>query len=311
MARPPASWTAKAQLSWPRHRRRSAAWMALGTAILAAAALTCIWGAGQVFPGWAVGYRAQYATVVVLIVAWMTVVGKAFNGHLEGLLIDGRNRISLSRLQLFVWLVVVGCAFAVEVAHNFHVHSATPDDLKVPVQLGLVMGAATTSFVASPAILSMKARAQPSPAELRNAHRFARDGSSLHPNSGRLYSRNPGERARWSDIFRGEELETAGSADPAKVQQFLVTFLLVAIYLAALWRDLAMPVGVDPFKQLPGLSTDGLILLGASHAAYLGGKAAPQTPGGPASGPGADMPRVDTAPQPDPSGKPPPEAPAG
>ncbi len=287
-----------------RRRVRVAAWMLIGVVILATAAVTSIWGAA--LGGATMGYRVQYFTVVALVVAWMMLIGKAFNGRVEGLLVDGRNRISLSRLQLFVWLVIVGCAFAVEVAHNFRIGAPTPDQVAVPLQLGLVMGAATTSFVAAPAILSLKARAQPQERELRHAHRLARDGSSLHPNSGRLYSRRTGERALWSDLFRGEELEGAGSADPAKVQQFLVTFMLGTIYLAALWRDLAGPVSGTPFSALPGLSEGGLVLLGVSHAAYLGAKAVPQTPAGPDSGPRADMPRVDTAPQPGPTAKPPP-----
>lgn len=264
--------------------------MGAGTLLLAAAAIVCV-----LEP---VSFRFQYFLVVGLVVAWMAVIGKAFNGRWEGLLIDGRNRISLSRLQLFVWLVIAGCAFAVEVAHNFVAGAADPDGVAVPAQLGLVMGIATTSFVASPAILNLKTRSAPSAMEFANAHRFARDGSSIHPNSGRLYSRAPDARARWSDLFRGEELETAGSADPAKIQQFLVTFMLSTIYLAALWRDLNVTALRTTFSALPGLSDGGLILLGVSHAAYLGGKAAPQTPAGPASGPEAEMPHIDTAPQP-------------
>jgi hypothetical protein len=253
----------KKLVRWPRSDR---GWMILGTLLLAAAAAICIWGAALGLGGWVIGYRLEYIAVVALIVFWMMAAGKAFNGRVEGLLIDGRNRISLSRLQLFVWLVIVGCAFAVEVAHNFHVKAPDPGGVTVPKELGLVMGLATTSFVASPAILSLKVR------------------------SGRLQRHRSGDDARWSDLFRGEEPGIARSADPAKVQQFLVTFMLAVIYLAALWRDLAGPVSDAALGGLPGIGEGGLVLLGVSHAAYLGSKAAPQTPQG--------TPNVSTAPQP-------------
>ena len=277
----------------PRRRRRVIEWMAVATTMLLASAAASIWGADLV------GFRLQHLTMVALVVGWMMVVGKAFNGHVEGLLIDGRNRISLSRLQLFVWLVIVGCAFAIEVAHNFSLTDVVlgqlkPDGVTVPPELGLVMGVATASFVASPAILSLKTRKTPSESELADARRLVRDGSGIHPNSGRLYSRRPGARARWSDLFRGEELENAGSADPAKVQQFLVTFLLAVIYVAALWRQWGVHHPDAPFEALPGLSEGGLALLGISHAAYLGAKATPQTPGGQGGVSSGDNARIDT-----------------
>lgn len=306
MPQPVESLSSKLGAPRVRHQARLAGWMSGGTLLLVGAAAACVWGADLQLAGGALGYRAQYLTVVALVLAWMMLLGWAFNRRAEGLLIDGRNRISLSRLQLFIWLVIVGCAFAVQAAHNFRIGDPDPSDIVVPLQIGLVMGAATTSFVAAPAILSLKARAKPSQNELRQAHRLARDGASLHPNSGRLYSRRAGEWARWSDLFRGEELENAGSADPAKVQQFLVTFMLATIYVAALWRDFAGPIAETPLKTLPGLSEGGLILLGVSHAAYLGAKAVPQTPAGADSGPTAEMPKVDTAPQPQPSTRSPP-----
>ncbi|PZR34227.1 hypothetical protein [Caulobacter segnis] len=242
-------------------------WMLVGTALLAAALTACICP----FPTAGDGDRWRYLVVVVLVLAWMMAVGKAFNGRVDGLLIDGRNRISLSRLQLFLWLVVAASAFAVEVAHNFRLQGSTPDDITVPTQLGLVMAAATTSFVASPAILALKSR------------------------SGRLDVRPRGARSRWSDLFRGEEQGTSRSADPAKVQQFLVTLMLVAIYVATLWRDLGSPPAAG-YTALPGLSEGGLVLLGVSHAAYLGGKASSLVRKDSAA---ADDPvSVDTAPKP-------------
>ena len=282
------------RLGEKRGFRRSPGWTSSGIALLLVAAAVSVWGAKFHYPKGISALRVQYLILLAVIFMWMAVVGKAFNGRFEGLLIDGRNTISLSRLQLFVWLVIVGCAFTVEVVHNFGMHTLTPDDVGVPTQLSLVMGMATTSFVATPAILNLKTRGRPSALDVANGQRVARArGAQLNSSSGRLFSRNLSEKALWADLFRGEELATAGSADPAKVQQFLITFVISAIYITTLWRDMGTIAEGTIFRSLPGIGQGGLLLMGASHAAYLGAKATPQSP----YGTSLSIPRVDTAPQ--------------
>ena len=185
-----------------------------------------------------------------------------------------------------------------KVAFNFHIGKGPNGDpmaVGVPWQLGLVMGTATTSFLAAPAVLNLKTRNPPTRAQLDLARISAPDGSPPRSNSGRLFSRLHSNQARWADLFRGEELTNAGAADPAKVQQFLATFMLALIYIAGMLRVLPANESKSlEFTDLPAISSGFLVLLGVSHAAYLGAKAVPQSPSSPSLAPDTAIPRVHT-----------------
>jgi hypothetical protein len=74
-------------------------------------------------------------------------------------------------------------------------------------------------------------------------------------------------------MFRGDESD-ADLVDFSKVQQFILTTLLVVVYAAALFALFAEPSAI---KAFPTVSTGFLALLGISHAAYLGYKMSPKT----------------------------------
>src|SRR5438270_10664323 len=90
---------------------------------------------------------------------------------------------------------------------------------------------------------------------------------------GMVFGRSSPHLASWADMFRGDETGNAGDADLSKVQQFLITLLLIGIYASSVWSQFAV---ASP-KLLPGLPPNFVWLMGISHASYLIYKAAPHS----------------------------------
>jgi hypothetical protein len=81
--------------------------------------------------------------------------------------------------------------------------------------------------------------------------------------------------ARWSDLFKGDELVDCSSVDISKVQMFFFTVAVLYAYTGTLW---SLTPATDGSVAFPNLSTSLVTLLGISHAGYLTVKAAPKTP---------------------------------
>jgi len=258
---------------------------------------TWLWGA---FP----------ATAGLMIVAILA-IGIVLNGRPEGLIIDNRNRMSLSKLQMLVWTVVVVSALAASAAYNVH-HGfgAKPGDpgpleITIPTELLFAMGIAAASFVATPTILSLKAQddptdddvtaaqvpapapadptAAPDPAAVAAAQAASPSGLN---NSGKVHGRTDPAGARWSDLFSGDEVGNCNSPDLSKIQQFAISLLLVTIYSSQVIA-LFMGLQISHEKHIPSLPVLGqqfVMLLAISHASYLVYKAAPHTASAPDSG---------------------------
>jgi hypothetical protein len=79
-------------------------------------------------------------------------------------------------------------------------------------------------------------------------------------------------------LFRGDEVGNAASADLSKVQQFLITTIVLLVYASSIVRCLygdpsKGALVTDDLKQLPELGDHVIWLIGISHAGYLGYKA--------------------------------------
>ena len=211
---------------------------------------------------------APYLGNIAFLVLLLAGIGRATNGYYLGVIIDNRNRVSLSKLQAVMWTVLVFAAFATVVAMRLH----TPDignamAIDIPSNLLAAMGISATSLVATPAILTMK---------------------TASPTSANADIRPKDEKARLLDLFTGDDDTNYDSPDLSKIQQALITLLVVGFYGVLIGHWLASGTGTT---TEPGpLATKGAILpdfeshvawlLGISSAGYLGYKAAPHgTPG--------------------------------
>src|SRR5262245_24605672 len=104
---------------------------------------------------------------LLLLAAFAAVAGQGITGVWAGLLIDERNQISLSRLQLAMWTIVVLSAFFAAALSNLATGQPNPLAVTVPGELWLLMGISTTSLVASPLIKSTKQSVAPDEEEKR------------------------------------------------------------------------------------------------------------------------------------------------
>ena len=78
-----------------------------------------------------------------------------------GLLIDGRYRISLGRLQLLSWTLLILSAIIAAAFNNISLGIESPIGINIPSQLWVLMGITIASAVSAPAVLSNKRHLKP------------------------------------------------------------------------------------------------------------------------------------------------------
>jgi hypothetical protein len=227
---------------------------------------------------WPASRATTYVAMLALLVAELAVIGWVITGRPSGVFIDNRNRISLSRLQASAWTIVILAAFATAAAYNaavavFEGGVVSSLAITIPSELLLAMGMSATSLVATPALLSIKTQQTPqkdaeAKAQVRVAAPITSDGNLLKKTA------LPG--ASWDDIVTGEELGNAGTADLGKIQQLLISLLLLGSYAAYVYAQFSG--SSERITDLPGLDKSFVWLLGISHASYLAYKAAPHSP---------------------------------
>src|SRR6202043_3004495 len=92
-------------------------------------------------------------------------------------------------------------------------------------------------------------------------------------NVGNVIARTHPDEAHLRDIVSGDEVANAGTIDLSKVQQLLITMLLLGTYIGML---LSMFSKGDPITALPDLGERFVELMALSHAGYLVYKAVPK-----------------------------------
>jgi len=204
----------------------------------------------------------------------IALVGKALTGRFAGILIDNRNMMSLTRFQILVWSLVVLPALATAAASNILAGSAGPLDIDLPNQLLAALGIAGASFVATPVIHSGKSGVKPHPSELPSTTKQLNLATNQTESDGKMFTKSDPSLALWADLFRGDEVGNADTADLGKIQQFLVTLLLAGVYVGAMSK-LFLAGGL--IATFPPLSDQFVWLLAISHGTYLGSNAAPHT----------------------------------
>lgn len=232
-------------------------------AAIAAAFAILIGGIANILFASSLGMAKVWVWLVTLAMATLlcACIGKAITQMWLGVLIDGRNRIALSRLQMLAWTLLVLSGLITAASGNLAVAGSTAA-LAITIQdeLLAVMGIATASLAASPALLTLKTATAGGTALAQN--RAAND-------------------AGWLDIFRGDEDADKDRPDLSKIQQFLITLALVGVYGVALGDQFHDMAQGTLFRSFPPLDQKFVWLLGISHAGYLTYKAAPKPqPGG-------------------------------
>jgi hypothetical protein len=222
---------------------------------------------------------------VALLIIFLLIAGQGTTGLLSGALIDERNKMSLSRLQMVVWTVLVLSAIVAAAFSNIAAGNSDPLGLGLQPELWLLMGISTTSLVGSPLIKSTKTGTDGKPAETQATFQLLakQRGTKLSDlrAKGQIVTNVRPQDASLADLFKGEETGNAASLDLAKVQMLFFTVILALAYAGMLYSLFAHDdrnVGIHTF---PVLSESMLALLGISHAGYLANKAVPHSTAAP------------------------------
>lgn len=249
---------------------------------------------GVVWANWQLPGRWAFLVTATILVIQLALIGSTINNRPAGILIDNRNRVSLSKLQAVAWTVLVLSGLVAAVGWNLHAGAQDPLKIVIENDLLVAMGISATSFVATPALLSLKAKEEPTEGDLLNAV-ATQPANAVGDitNAGKVFGRTNMEDASWVDLFRGDEVSNVDSPDLSKVQQFLVTVVLLGVFASALWTKFA--AGAETIQELPKFSNQFIWLLGISHAGYLAYKAAPHGRTAPTEEPILGDPRTEAA----------------
>jgi len=236
------------------YEERSVPWTVRHTiALLALLALIAV--IGIALP-WAAGTSGAYRHARLL--AWLAtlglftgfalVLGHGLTGLARGVFVDERNKLSVSRLQMFLWTVLLLSSYLSAALANIGLGAGQPLAVDIPEPLWLAMGVSTSSLVASPLV--------------------------LHRVKGKRVAVNEApQESRWTDLVRSEERGFVEVVDLGKLQLLFVTFVLVLAYAIAVGHALARDGEV--VSTLPAIDGAFVIMLGISHAGYLAKKAVP------------------------------------
>lgn len=222
-----------------------------------------------------------WAWILILagLLAFVAVAGRGTTGYWHGALIDDRNMMSVSRLQMTLWTILILGSFLAATLSNITLDGPRHAlDIAIPTQLWALMGIATTSLIASPLIRSNRWNRKPLKTEMDRtmklrAGRPALAGMETTNRGTELVNKSPKD-ASWSNLVAGEETGNGAQLDLGKVQNLYFTLILVLGYAAVLG---AVFLSNRTITRFPALDTGMVTLLAISHGGYLAFKAAPQS----------------------------------
>ena len=216
--------------------------------------------------GW---WFAAIGTLMILA----RVIGKGFWGSALGVLIDSRNRLSLSRMQLVFWSILVLSLFAVTSTFLIGAAGSQAGLPQYPWEIWALLGISIGTTPLSGLILVTKSTQPPQP----NAERdIMADPSAT--NVGRVEVKLAENGWSFLDFFRGEEIANRNEIDVSRFQYFVITFVLMIVFVALTGSELwAIQLGQDwlvwaKTKSYPHLNETFIALLALSHGSYLGMK---------------------------------------
>jgi hypothetical protein len=205
---------------------------------------------------------AVWIGTLILLSLFLLVLGRGITGQWFGFMIDKRNKMSLSRFQIGLWLLLIGSAYLVAALTNLHiVMFNTPVNalsITIPPEILALFGVSAASFAGASVILNAKINGQQ-----------------------QVASHQSREEAGWYDMFKGDDEANAKYLDLSKVQMFFFTIILILIYGVALGTIfMGVGDGVNPttlaITAFPTLGATMVTLLGISQAGYLAYKAVPR-----------------------------------
>jgi hypothetical protein len=225
-----------------------------------------------------------YLMLVSGIGALIIALGLGTKQRVAGVWIDTRNRVSLARMQVTLWTVVALSGFAVLAFFNigmidvdnfsgYKLFPSIPDAVSAALGISIVSPMLSTLILptkdASGKPIDIDVRGSVSGLDKRGVPFFGQqsDGLQTNPSSA---------DASITDIFMGEEKANASVVDVSRLQNVVITFILVISYFWML-LELTSNIGIMQllssdkafFSSMPNLGENFSWLLLVSHSTYL------------------------------------------
>jgi hypothetical protein len=255
---------------------------------------------------------AGIPTIISLALACV-LLGWKFLDCRQGILVDRRNMMSLSKLQMLIWTLLVISGFITMAALKMAYNVQNPLDVGIPETVWTLMGISTASFVGSPLIKNDNFKSDPKDAtgkKIPASDKKLALKDSLEGNrdiKGTTVVNSEPWQSSFSDFFRGEEIGNSKGPDLGKIQMFIFTIIIWISYAVIIYhlmkiipekapeilniqhslnqttnvtiqQDLQLKLSdrISNAFDLPDISAGMTALLGISNAGYLAYKAVPR-----------------------------------
>lgn len=231
----------------------------------------------RVRPGGTLSRSNAWLIILAMMSTFALLAGRGITGYWRGILIDSRNKISLGRLQLVAWTLLILSAIVTAAVTNGAFGAQSALGIQVPQELWVLLGISTASAIAGPALLAPK---RDQKADLRELNKTVTelervDNVNVDVKSATVLLVNQSkDDARWGDLLKGDESGNAASVDIGKLQMFFFTFVLVLGYAVAIARHFN---SAGAITSLPLVDSSMNTLLGISHTGYLANKVVPHS----------------------------------
>jgi len=220
------------------------------------------------------GISITFITMILIYIG----LGSTNDPKWYGVLIDkDRNRLSLSRLQITLWTIIIISAYMtialirsmpnalnaltaqqIELCTQALLEDCAPQPLNIsfPSEVWVVLGISTVSFAGSSLI------------KINKRQQFWTNITKDDLSKPVVYQA-PG--AKFSDIFYGDDEGNRDSIDLAKVQMFFFTMVLMFAYVVAISTQMLNEelLRASLAFDFPVFSSSMATILAISHAGYL------------------------------------------
>jgi hypothetical protein len=164
-----------------------------------------------------------WLVVMLLLVLSMIIAGHGIRRLWRGLLIDERQQLSLSRLQLVLWTILILSGFLTAMLANLNNAAEDPLAVAIPPELWAALGISITSLVGSPLIRKPKKDRTEDQREFERTRMLAMaqgiPGADKAVNEGQIVEKLDPRDSSFGDMLRGEEVGNWASLDIGKLSR--------------------------------------------------------------------------------------------
>lgn len=239
------------------------------------------------FQAWAAAHPGRVLIVQIgLLLVFALALGKSKDRTFFGILIDEACRISLGRLQAFLWTLIILGGLAAALTVNLARECKVPPDgteppasscvqspfnIDVPTDLLVLAGISAVTFTASAFLTNQGLTRDPNKTRTQNLDAL----SPGYEPRGVIAARVNPEQASLGDLVRGMSISDNAALDLSRIQFLALTLILAGGYLVSFAQGMNLEV-TQPVGSFPPVDSGLNALLGISAGVFASLKAVRQ-----------------------------------